>query len=72
MAVPVVTEGDFRASTPTALFLTGLDPAGLGISGHNQYIAAADGTRFLLNQPRLDASPPPVTVVLNWPAGLKK
>jgi len=72
MAVPVTTEGGFRAGTPAALFLTNLDPYGLGISGRNQYLVARDGTRFLLNQPRPDAAPTPVTLVLNWTAALKK
>jgi Tol biopolymer transport system component len=72
MAVPVWTDGVFHADTPTSLFLTGLDPSGLGISGRNQYVVAADGTRFLLNQPRPDISPTPVTVVLNWPSALKR
>jgi len=31
-----------------------------------------DGQRFLLNVPAEDAAPPSITVVVNWPAGLKK
>jgi eukaryotic-like serine/threonine-protein kinase len=72
MAVPVTTEGTFRAGTPAALFLTNLDPYGLGISGRNQYLVARDGSRFLLNQARPDAAPSPVTVVINWMAALKR
>jgi hypothetical protein len=72
MAVPVVTEGGFRAGTPTALFATGLDPEGLGISGRNQYAVTVDGQRFLLNQPRPDTASTPVIVLVNWPAALKR
>jgi Tol biopolymer transport system component len=72
MAVPVTTESGFRAGTPSALFLTDLDPNGLGISGRNQYVVTADGERFLLNQPRPGAASPPVTVLLNWTAALRK
>jgi Tol biopolymer transport system component len=72
MSVPVVTEGVFRAGTPTALFSTDLDPTGLPISGRNQYLVTADGQRFLLNQPRRDVGPSPVTLLVNWTAALKK
>lgn len=73
MAVPVTTEGAFRVGTPTALFSTDLDPSGqLGIIGRNQYLVTADGQRFLINQPRRDAGPSPVTVLVNWPAALKR
>jgi hypothetical protein len=72
MAVPVTTEGAFRAGAPSALFPTDLDSNGLGISGHNQYVITAGGDRFLLNQPRPGAVSPPVTVLLNWTAALRK
>ena len=72
MVVSVTTEREFRAGTPTALFVTSLDPDGLGISGRNQYVASASGERFLLNQARPGAPPPPVTVLLNWTAALER
>src|SRR5262249_22697073 len=71
MAVSVTTEGRFEADTPTALFSTDLDPTGLGISGRNQYVVSADGTRFLLNQPRPDAPSSPIVVVVNWQSALR-
>jgi Tol biopolymer transport system component len=37
-----------------------------------QYDVTRDGQRFLLNVPVEDAPTPPITVVLNWTAGLKK
>jgi hypothetical protein len=72
MAVPVATEGGFRAGTPTALFLTGLEPSGLPIAGRNQYVVTADGQRFLISAPRPDTASPPITVLFNWAAALKK
>jgi len=72
MTVPVTTEGAFRFGMPTALFATDLDPAGLPIAGRSQYLATADGQRFLLNQPRRDAGPSAVTVLINWRATLRR
>jgi Tol biopolymer transport system component len=72
MAVPVTTEHGFRAGTPTALFLTRLEPSGLPIAGRNQYVVAPDGQRFLLDQPRSDPGGSPVTLLVNWRAALKK
>jgi Tol biopolymer transport system component len=72
MAAPVSTEGAFRAGTPTALFLTELDPVGLPIVGRNQYMVTPDGQRFLINQARRDAPPASVIVITNWPATLKR
>jgi hypothetical protein len=72
MAVPVTTDGAFRARTPMALFSTELDPLGLPITGRNQYQVAADGQRFLMNQPRGEGAPSPVTVLVNWPEAVKR
>jgi len=71
MSVPVTTEGDFRSGVPVALFQTALDAYGIPITGHNQYAASSDGQRFLLRQARTDASPPAITVVMNWRARVK-
>lgn len=70
MAVPVVTEGLFRAGTPRVLFSTDLDPVGLPVTGRNQYIATPDGQRFVMKQRGSDAVS--VVVVLNWPAALAR
>jgi eukaryotic-like serine/threonine-protein kinase len=72
MAVPVTTAGRFRVGTAAALFPTDLDPNGLGISGRNQYVVSASGERFLMNQSRPGGASPPVTVLLNWTAALKR
>jgi hypothetical protein len=36
------------------------------------YVASRDGQKFLVNALTGDPSPMPITVVLNWTAGLKK
>jgi len=72
MAVAVTTEGRLQVGAPTALFSTRLDPTGLGISGRNQYVVSADGMRLLLNQPRPDAPPSPIVVVVNWQSALRR
>ena len=63
MAVAVTTDGSFKASAPKVLFETRPDVSG--------YRAAADGQRFLVSVPVSEASPP-LTVVLNWTASLKR
>jgi hypothetical protein len=36
------------------------------------YAVATDGQRFLIGVPVGEESSPPITVILNWTAGLKK
>ncbi len=40
--------------------------------GRNQYAVSADGQRFLINTTPEQEATAPITVVLNWTAGLKK
>jgi Tol biopolymer transport system component len=61
-AVRINGGSTFEAGTVTPLFK---------IRG-NSYAATADGRRFVTNDPIGEASPLPITVVLNWPSGLKK
>jgi Tol biopolymer transport system component len=42
------------------------------LGGRYQYAVSADGQRFLINTAPEQAAPAPITVVLNWAAGLKK
>ena len=70
MSVPIMNDGR-PGGVPTSLFMTDLDPHGLGISGRNQYAVSPSGEQFLLNQSRPGASSPPVNIVLNWTAALK-
>jgi hypothetical protein len=67
MAVTVKTGATFEADAPRALFQTELNLNAL----RQSYAVSANGQRFLLNT-SADAGPPAITVVLNWPALLKK
>jgi hypothetical protein len=70
MSVEVNTDGStFEHRTPTALFPTrvgGIDTLG------DIYDVTADGQRFILNNLVAEAAYTPITVVLNWPADLKR
>jgi dipeptidyl aminopeptidase/acylaminoacyl peptidase len=68
MVVPV-RAGPFF-DTPKALFQTRV---AAGVSANRtHYVPSRDGQRFLVNTQSGDPSPTPITVVLNWTAGLKK
>ena len=41
-------------------------------SATNRYDVSADGQRFLINAPVENAGSAPITVVVNWDAGLEK
>ena len=68
MAVPIGPGPSF--GVPKPLFQTrvsaGVDPL------RTHYVPARDGQRFLVNTQTGDSAPNPITVVLNWTAGLKK
>lgn len=69
MAVAVKTDSrTLQAGVPQTLFQAQLSPMG----GRNNYALSPDGQRLLMLVPAGDAKPSPVTVVLNWPALLKK
>jgi serine/threonine protein kinase len=62
----------FKADVPVALFDVHVGRFHSGIfAGMYQYDVTADGQRFLVNT-MVEASSPPITVVLNWAAGLKR
>jgi hypothetical protein len=69
MAVPVAT-GAAPFGVPRALFQTEVH-AGVS-SFRTHYVPNRDGTRFLVHTRSGDLLPVPITVVLNWTAGLKK
>jgi eukaryotic-like serine/threonine-protein kinase len=56
--------------TPKPLFLTRAVTASTGFRMH--YVPSRDGRRFLVNTQSGDAAPTPITVELNWTAGLKR
>jgi eukaryotic-like serine/threonine-protein kinase len=69
MAVPYRIIGEtFEAGVPTALFPIP------GVTARRAYAPARDGRRFLVARSGEDTTTPaePVTVVLNWQAGLRK
>jgi hypothetical protein len=62
MAVPIRRAGNDRAieaGAPTPLFL-------LRAGGPADYIASADGQRFLVNHVVAETTTPPITMILNW------
>jgi Tol biopolymer transport system component/predicted Ser/Thr protein kinase len=68
MAVSVGPSPTF--GQPKPLFQTRVPGRGTYLRSH--YAAAPDGQRFLVNTETGDSTPNPITVVLNWTAGLKK
>ena len=77
MAVPIAVGADrqLEPGTPVALFrtqlATGANINSGGAGSKAQYAVASDG-RFLMNMTLEAATAPPITVVLNWDAALKK
>jgi Tol biopolymer transport system component/predicted Ser/Thr protein kinase len=73
MAVDVKTEPQFKAGQPRVLFE---DPITLPnhnwAAGGNHYAVSADGKRFLVLKQTNAVQDTPLTVVVNWTAGLKK
>ncbi len=68
MAVEVTAGERFEAGTPRALFQMRLAMDW----DFNHYAVTADGQRFLVAPPVGEAASPTITVVLNWPAMLRK
>ena len=73
MAVPIQAGSTLEVGAPQALFDVPFSPIGTGsgVWARYGYDATADGQRFLVNAP-LESATVPITVVLNWTAGLKK
>jgi hypothetical protein len=73
MAVEVKTASTFESGPPEELFQTQVSGGG-NLANIFRYDVAPDGDRFLvLNQIGGGGTDPsPVTVVVNWTAGLKK
>jgi eukaryotic-like serine/threonine-protein kinase len=74
VAVKAVTQPkpSFEAGAPVPLFDAHMG-AIAGPEAHYQYYdVTADGKRFLVNTNNLAVSTPPLTVVVNWQAALKK
>jgi Tol biopolymer transport system component len=76
MAAPIrVAQSAIDAGTPVALFptrlATGPNILPVGYNSSAQYTVAPDG-RFLMNVTAEETVTSPITIVLNWAAGLKK
>jgi Tol biopolymer transport system component len=74
MSVNVQMGETFQASTPSPLFQTNLIPNTFGSYFYwerNQYLATADGKRFLLESAVNEQISSPITVILNWPTLVK-
>jgi hypothetical protein len=74
MAVELSTaSGAVQRGSPKALFTAPI--FGLPTLNTTRYDVTADGQKFLINSVPTEtasAPPSPITVVLNWQAGLKK
>ena len=69
-AVPVKSAATFEPGSPQALFET--QPLFGPLAGRFAYKPTADGQRFLVLANTGGTAPPPIIVVLNWQAGLRK
>jgi len=73
MAVPIRFSGNgVEAGTSQPLFDFAPRAGGAGGTPTFDYQPTADGRRFLVPVPLAEEAPTPITVVLNWTAGLKK
>ena len=69
MSAPVESgSANLKLGMPKPLFQTRLELD----SFQRQYDVSADGKRFLLEQPLEETASMPITVIVNWPALLKK
>jgi hypothetical protein len=71
MTVEVKAGSTFEAGAPKVLFGTRVPSAGLSDT-RNHYVVTADGQRFLINNVVGAITETPITVMLNWTAGLKR
>jgi len=67
VTVPVSTGATFKAGLPETLFDAGLVP----LVARNRFLVTDDGERFLMLSPISGESIRPISVVLNWTAGLE-
>ena len=68
MAVDIRAGAAIEPGTPHVLFRTSLQK----LFTTDQYAVSADGQRFLMMNPVRETRATPMTVVLDWPALLKR
>ena len=71
MAVGLAAGSASEGSVPSALFQTRVPQADFP-GFHSMYVPALDGQRFLVLTEPEKFNSPPLTIVLNWPADLKR
>jgi Tol biopolymer transport system component len=71
MAVALETRGDFHAGVPQQLFKARFYTTGAGVD-RPSYDATRDGQRFLINSIAEEMASSPVTVIVNWPAIVRR
>ena len=71
MAAPVKTGAGFDAGTPAALFQANPRES-VALSDQVRYDVDRSGQRFLINTQVKKGEAEPLSVVLNWDAGLKR
>ena len=69
MSVSVTTEGGLQPSAARALFDVVVPM--FGNVYRTNYTVSADGQRFLVNT-RVESTPPPISVIVNWPSLLQR
>jgi serine/threonine protein kinase/Tol biopolymer transport system component len=74
MAVTVKADTSFTMSPPRELFRMNIAKRGAQMARDNgsPYVPTADGQRFLINALIEAPPPPPVTVILHWPAARRR
>ena len=73
MSVAIGGDTAFEVGVAVPLFEAHVVNGPLNVTGfRQQYDVSRDGQRFLLNMPIEDAPSLPITVVVNWQAGLKR
>ena len=73
MAVPITGDTAVEVGTAVPLFEARmLNGPNIAAGFKMQYDVTRDGRRFLVNVPLEETATSPITVALNWTAGLKK
>ncbi len=72
MSVPIAIGANLTPGAPAPLFDSRIANGGAGLGTRAEYDVAADGQRFIVNQFSEGELPPPITVIVNWQALLKK